>query len=250
MTALHILSWLAFLACIPITFAIFFIKNRSSVASWIRTVKHPDRWLLSATLPKDSQAKEIDTMLQKVVSQARNAEWDASCTYKCRNHETGEWIIGLISNTKPINTEIPAPFQFTHLPSSHHIRISGHPRDEHDTVKSLLQQWSEKKNLPYSPVACSLTAQSFQCWEWDITNISESNSPSLLSRVAETIFEMRDILIYPILFTIVSIIMCGTGSPWLFGIGIFMIILMSGACKFVFLHQREDVTQESHLQNY
>jgi len=44
--------------------------------------------------------------------------------------------------------------------------------------------------------------------------------------------------------------MCGTGSPWLFGIGIFTIILMSGACKFVFLHQREDITQESHLQNY
>ena len=75
-------------------------------------------------------------------------------------------------------------------------------------------------------------------------------APSFFNRKAETIYEMRDILIYPILFTMIALIMCGTGSPWLFGIGIFTIILMSGACKFVFLHQREDITQESHLQNY
>ena len=250
MTILHILSWLAFLAIIPATAAILFIKNRSAVATWIRTVQHPDRWLLSATLPKDSSPQQIHATLKEVVSQTRNSEWDASCTYKRRDHSTGEWIIGSISNAKPIDTEVPAALSFSRLPSAHVIRVSGQPRDEGDTVKKQLQHWVEKNDIPHSRVASSLAAQSFQCWEWEITDSSKLASLSFLSRISETIFEMRDILAYPILFTVIPLIMCGTGSPWLFGIGIFTIILMSGACKFVFLHQREDITQESHLQNY
>jgi len=250
MIILHIVSWLALLAVIPLSVAILFIKNRSAIACWIRTVQHSERWLLSATLSKDSTPKQINSMLQQVVVQARNSEWDASCTYKRRDHSTGEWIIGLISNTPPAETETPERFSFTHLPTTQVIRVSGKPSDEDVTIKSELENWAIKKNIPHSQVACSLSAQSFQCWEWEVTASSSTASSPIINRLSEGIFEIRDILLYPILFTVISIIMCGTGSPSLFGIGIFMIILMSGACKFVFMHQREDITQESHLQNY
>ena len=250
MIIIHTLSWLAFFAIVPVTIAIFFIKNRSAVTPWIRTVQHPDRWLLTITPPKDSDHKQINVALQKVVNEARNTEWNASCTYKRRDHDTGEWIIGLISNTQPLEDEVAAPYSFSKIPSTQVIRISGQPRDEGDTVKSILHDWVVRTEIQHSPVASSLTAQSFQCWEWELTDPSMKTAPSFFNRKAETIYEMRDILIYPILFTMIALIMCGTGSPWLFGIGIFTIILMSGACKFVFLHQREDITQESHLQNY
>lgn len=253
MIILHIISWLAFLCAIPVSVAILFIKNRSAVSCWIRIVQHPERWLLSATIPKDSTPKQISSMLQQVVTQARNSEWDASCTYKCRDHSTGEWIIGLISNGPPAEKETPEGFLFTHLPPTQVIRVSGKPSDEDVTIKSELENWATKKDIPHSQVACSLSAQSFQCWEWEVTGPTSSPPSStitFISRLTEGIFEIRDILLYPILFTAISIIMCGTGSPWLFGIGIFMVILMSGACKFVFMHQREDITQESHLQNY
>ena len=249
MIILHIVSWLAFLAAIPFSVAVLFIKNRSAITCWIRTVQHPERWLLTATIPKDSTPKQISSMLQQVVTQARNSEWDASCAYKRRDHSTGEWIIGLISSTPQAETETPDPYSFTHLAATQVIRVSGNSSDEDVTIKSELEIWATKKNIPHSQVACSLSAQSFQCWEWEVTD-STASTPSFINPLSEGIFEIRDILLYPILFTVISIIMCGTGSPLLFGIGIFMVVLMSGACKFVFMHQREDITQESHLQNY
>lgn len=250
MIILHTLSWLAFLAIIPLTAAIIFIKNRSSVHTWIRVVSHPDRWLLSTVLPKESTSDDILAKLKDVVCEARNSGWDASCTYKRRDPKTGEWTIGLISNNPPLETETPEPFAFSKLPACHMIRASGQPRDEGDNIKSLLAEWAAEKGLTHSAVTCSLSAQSFQCWEWAIDDFMDQHTPRWIQRVAEAVFEIRDILIYPILFTVMALIMCGTGSPLFIGIGIFTIILMSGACKFVFLHQREDITQESHLQNY
>ena len=83
-----------------------------------------------------------------------------------------------------------------------------------------LREWSTDHALTPSRTACSLSAQSFQCWEWDLPAEQAARRTSPLHRLAEAFFEMR------------------------------IIILFSGACKFVFLHQREDATQESHLQNY
>ena len=61
---------------------------------------------------------------------------------------------------------------------------------------------------------------------------------------------MRDIVLYPIILTLFSMALIGTGSGGLFAVGLLILIFLSGACKFVFVHQREDESQESHLQNY
>ena len=42
----------------------------------------------------------------------------------------------------------------------------------------------------------------------------------------------------------------GTRFVGLFAAGLLILIFLSGAYKFVFMHQLEDESQESHLQNY
>ena len=50
--------------------------------------------------------------------------------------------------------------------------------------------------------------------------------------------------------TIAAIGMIGTQQFMLFPLGIGLIILLSGAGKFVLLHQMKDESEEYHLQNY
>lgn len=41
-----------------------------------------------------------------------------------------------------------------------------------------------------------------------------------------------------------------SGQPFLFTLGIGLIIFLSGACKFVFMHQMTNEADDIHLQNY
>lgn len=231
---------------LPVILMMFWIKNRSSVQCWVRLHHQPDRWLLTAPVPNDGEQKGESLKLQTIVEQARNCEWDASCAYRGYDPVSGELIIGLISHKKPLNPD--SNLNFTLLPSATVLRASGQPKDEGVTVRSKMEQWCKANSVTTTAKASSLSAQSFQCWEWPIEG--STSSPSFLRNLSEKIFELRDIAFYPLIVTPMTIAMLGTGSNWLFGIGIFSIILLSGAHKFVFLHQREDATQERHLQNY
>ena len=246
LTILHIISWIALLAMLPIILMMFWIKNRSAVMCWVRPHQQPDRWLLSTRIPAGSSEEDERKKLQDIVEIARNCEWDASCAYRGRDHKMGQKIIGLISNSEPKNADTHTTF--THIPGRSVLRASGQPRDEGVSVKAKVTAWCKANSVTTSTEVYSLTAQSFQCWEWPIEN--QQQPSSIISKMAEKVFELRDIAFYPIIVTPLTIAMLGTGSSWLFGIGIFSIILLSGAHKFVFLHQREDATQEPHLQNY
>ena len=246
LSILHVISWIIFLGLIPLTLAALWIKNRSSVQCWIRLHQQQERWLLARCIPTDADEKAQNSTLQNIVEQARNYEWEASCVYRKRNKKTGEWTIGLISHKDPKTSD--GTSEFTEIPPSKVLRASGTPRDEGVTILDKAKAWSEPKGIALPTNLYSLTAQSFQCWEWQLTD--ETHSANWLSRLAERIFEMRDIAFYPLIITPLTMAMLGTGNSWLFGIGIFAIILLSGSHKFVFLHQREDATQERHLQNY
>ena len=245
-TAVHIISWIIFLGLIPLTIAALWIKNRSSVQCWVRLHRQPERWLLTTRISGDSDEKAQHVALQNIVVQSRNCEWDAACAYRRRDRKSGEWIIGLISNNEPGITD--GDINFTQLPSTTVLRASGMPRDEGVTVLEKAKSWSDAKAIDLKPEVYSLTAQSFQCWEWPLA--TEVDPPGWIARMIEKVFELRDIAFYPLIVTPLTIAMLGTGNSWLFGIGIFTVILLSGAHKFVFLHQREDATQERHLQNY
>lgn len=235
---------------IPLIGWIIWIKARSAVTCWVRLHSHPNRWLLATRLPKNSTAKALHSALRKVVEQARSVNWDAAHTLKRRDPESGEWIIGIISTTVPLDTETSASISFTEIPSTTVIRLSGESLHDDITQQSALQNWSKQQGITPARTVSALSAQSFQCWEWDLLGEPPVARTSPLPRLAEKIFEMRNIVLVPLILTFLSLSMVGTGSRWLFASGIFLTILLSGACKFVFLHQREDATQESHLQNY
>ena len=254
MTTIHWLSWLGLVASVPPVVWILWIKCRSSVHTWIRPVEHPQRWLLSTTAPESATRKDVEQALRKVVTESKNSGWNASRAFKRRDPDTGTWTVGLVSNTKPLETEVPPPYSFTTLDPCRVLRLSCPPNEDNAHIKSDLSAWADKHNTSYQAAAVSLSAQSFQCWEWytDPTpdKSPDAAPPSLFARASEKIFEMRDIALYPSVITIIALLLCGTGNYWLFGIGVFTIILMSGAHKFVFMYQREDITQEEHLQNY
>lgn len=251
MIILHLLSWLTLiLVIIPLSAAILFIKNRSAIRTWIRTVQHPERWLLHTRLPASATQADIQKALRLVVTESKNAEWNASCAYKRRDPKNGDWMIGLVSNKKPQNNDTTANYSFSQLPATTVIRASCPANERNEHIHKDLNDWSEKHGIKVTPRALSLSSQSYQCWEWEAEKPNELPPPSIYGKFAERIFEMKDIALYPTLITAVAICLCGTGSFILVAIGVFTIILMSGAHKFVFMHQREDITQEEHLQNY
>jgi hypothetical protein len=238
------------LLLIPVTGWILWIKGRSAIDCWIRPHTHPERWFLSARAPRDATPQAIDKLLRSVVEQARTLDWDAAQTLKRRDPVSGEWIIGLVSTTTPLNQDPPDPYSFTKLAPSTVIRLSGEPKDDDVSTRSRLHHWTTQHGHTLRKNASSLSAQSFQCWEWHPEDESGLGPTTPVQRLAEWIFEMRIIVLVPLVMTLLSLAMLGTGNTWLLAAGMFAFIFLSGACKFVFLHQREDATQESHLQNY
>jgi len=57
-------------------------------------------------------------------------------------------------------------------------------------------------------------------------------------------------LVIPLLATWIALTLIGTAQPFLLVLGILLICFLSGACKFVFIHQMTDEADEIHLQNY
>ena len=95
---------------------------------------------------------------------------------------------------------------------------------------------------------CRLSGQSFSLYEWEMIGSPDEALP--FEPWSERLFQVREIVIYPIMLTLFSIALIGTQNGGLFAAGLLILIFLSGACKFVFVHQREDESQESHLQNY
>ena len=95
---------------------------------------------------------------------------------------------------------------------------------------------------------CRLSGQSFSLYEWEMIGSPAEALP--IEPWSERLFQVREIVIYPIMLTLFSIALIGTQNGGLFAAGLLLLIFLSGACKFVFVHQREDESQESHLQNY
>ena len=155
---------------------------------------------------KDSPQEEIDKTLLHIVSEARNIEWNASCAYKQINPNSKELTLGLIADNQPLNSEIAESFTLTHLPACNVLRLSGSPRHEGATLESELDLWLKDNPLQIAHALTILSAQSFKCREWIITNDPYPSAPNLqinrLDRLSEKVYEIRDIVLYPSLMTI------------------------------------------------
>jgi hypothetical protein len=135
------------------------------------------------------------------------------------------------------------------LPAAPVLRLSGRSNVDGGTPSAFAKGYLEEQKLKADLAhPFRISGQSFSQYEWEILGAKESNYP--VEPIAERMFRMRDIVLYPIILTLFSIALIGTGSSGLFAAGLLILIFLSGACKFVFVHQREDESQESHLQNY
>ena len=94
-----------------------------------------------------------------------------------------------------------------------------------------------------------VSGQSFSLYQWDVRK-GETSSGSLLTRWAEGTYQLRNNLVIPLLATWIAIALIGTAQPLMLVLGILLICFLSGACKFVFIHQMTDEADEIHLQNY
>lgn len=98
-----------------------------------------------------------------------------------------------------------------------------------------------------------ISGQSFRLYQWNLLADdanAEVSAPSAWANTLEWLAQIRDNLSLPILLTIISIGLLGMRDPLLFAVGIGFIVLLSGACKFVLIHQNRDEADEVHLQNY
>lgn len=86
--------------------------------------------------------------------------------------------------------------------------------------------------------------------QWDIEPSAKVSSPSGLSRLAESTYQLRNNLVIPLLATWIALALIGTAQPVMLVFGILLICFLFGACKFVFVHQMPNEADEIHLQNY
>ncbi len=164
------------------------------------------------------------------------------------DREKGTRFIGLMLSKAPDESPKP-PYELRHFPSASVLRLSGRSNVYGVTPSAAATKFLEEQGIEADFAhPCRLSGQSFSFYEWEITNSQERSYP--VEALTERVFQIRDIVLYPLVLTLFSIALIGTGSGGLFAAGLLILIFLSGACKFVFVHQREDESQESHLQNY
>jgi hypothetical protein len=133
------------------------------------------------------------------------------------------------------------------------LRVSGSSKSHELTPTESLQKHPYARKYPVDMTRpMRLSGQSFYLYQWPILEEESQQlpEPNPLQKIMEATYQLRDILVFPIVLTILGLGLIGPRELILFPIGIVLIILISGAGKFVLLHQMKDESEEYHLQNY
>ena len=150
---------------------------------------------------------------------------------------------------KDLEGEPPEGFIVRNLPARRVLRLSGSNRMDERKQAEVLRQFLRKHDLAIdSRHPAQLSGQSFSLYQWDLKD--GSLPPSRWSRFEEWTYQLKDNMVLALLGSVMALGLLGTQQIFLFAIGVFLITYLSGACKFMFLHQREDEAEEIHLQNY
>jgi hypothetical protein len=163
-------------------------------------------------------------------------------------------FLGLVFNVLP-DEELPDGYELCHLPKRKVIRLSRTNRiDENskmEAVKAFAKGNGFKLELELELEYWGrLSGQFFSLYQWDIECSTKVAPPSDLSRLAKSTYQLRNNLVIPLLATWIALALIGTAQPVMLVFGILLICFLSGACKFVFVHQMTDEADEIHLQNY
>ena len=244
-----IVSWILLLLGLGMIAWFFTIRGRGSLRYWIRTFEVEEQWVIGNTFEVDAWGahEQFFTDANAVV---RSLDRRTNKVWRQWDRSSGKLFLGLVFNVLP-DEELPDGYELCHLPKRKVIRLSGTNRiDENskmEAVKAFAKDNGFKLELEYWG---RLSGQSFNLYQWDIECSTKVAPPSGLSQLAESTYQLRNNLVIPLLATWIALALIGTAQPVMLVFGILLICLLSGACKFVFVHQMTDEADEIHLQNY
>ncbi|MFC7338167.1 hypothetical protein ACFQY0_13315 [Haloferula chungangensis] len=243
-----ILSYLSLLLLLALSAWIVWIRGRGALGFWIRPLTRKESWAVGVELGGDDPVENDSASLAEVVALVRTLDRESGHVVRQWDREKGTRFIGLMLSQAP--EESPRdPYELRHFPSTPVLRLSGRSNVDGVTPSTAAKGYLDEHGLEADLARpFRISGQSFSQYEWEILGQKEVAYP--VEPVSERMFQMRDIVLYPLILTLYSIALIGTGSGGLFAAGLLILIFLSGACKFVFVHQREDESQESHLQNY
>ncbi len=244
---LIVISWLLFLAGLALAAWYLWIRGRGALRFWIRVVDQPERWILGRALPLDASQKDRQALLTDVNAAVRSLDQRATTVLREWDRETGKLFMGLL--LKGPLEEVPAGLEQRHWEAKKVLRLSGMNRLDERGHIDLLEEYLKGKGMKINRArAMQLSGQSFSLYQWDV--IEGALEASSLVKLEEGTFQLRDNLVLPIVGSVITAGLLGTGQPLLFAVGVLLVVFLSGACKFVFIHQRADEADEIHLQNY
>ncbi|MBK1833318.1 hypothetical protein [Roseibacillus ishigakijimensis] len=240
--------WLVLLVGIASVAWVLGIKARGSFYHWVRPFRTEPCQVVGRTFPAGTPDEEMSSFLVDANAFVRSKEQRSTVVLREWDHAAKTIFVGLVLQ-KVTDLGEHEGYEVRALPSSSVLRASGSARTSDITPTESLQRFLEKCGQTVDMTRpMRLSGQSFHLYQWPLNEELPPASP--LQKMMEKTFQLRDILIFPILLTIVALGLIGTQQLILFPIGIGLIILLSGAGKFVFLHQMKDESEEYHLQNY
>ncbi|MGJ8696653.1 MAG: hypothetical protein ACSHYF_10070 [Verrucomicrobiaceae bacterium] len=245
-----ILSWLTLAIAVALCTWFFTIRGRGSLRYWIRTYHSEPLWVVGQTIPSSDAAAHTPQILTDTNAVIRSLDRRTNKVYRKWDHQNGTLFLGLVLNKLP-DCEVPHDYQLVEIKPHSVVRLSGSNRLDEEKHLDALRRFADRNSLSLdlaNPV--QLSGQSFALFQWDITSDSDIPAPSPLAQAIERTYQLRNNLVIPLLATLLALALIGTGQFLLFAAGIGLITFLSGACKFIFMHQMTDEADEIHLQNY
>ncbi len=244
------LASLALFLGLGLSALLLFAKLRGVLHYWIRPFHGRGFWALGRTIPKSADPAEIQAVLAEASGTARSQELHTSKVIREWNDERDELFLGVVLPEKPDSTDWQN-FELRHFPARDLLRISGLNRADESTPLSAARKHARENKLrPDFARPMLLSGQSFRLYQWNLPESAENIPRNKWRDLLEWLAQVRDNLSLPILLAIITIGLLGMRDPLLFAIGIGLIVFLSGACKFVLIHQNRDEADEIPLQNY
>lgn len=241
-------SWVVLCFGVLLSVWYFWIRSRGALRYWIRSYRQERKWLLGKNLPIDAPASVKQQLLTDVNAEVRSHEQRATTVVRQWDREKNTFFMG-VALKQPLEGEISYGFECREWEPIHVVRLSGENRLDEKEPGEELDRYLLKHGLKVKrEQPMRLSGQSFSLYQWEI---QEEEVPlSQLSRFEEWTFQLRDNLVLPLVGLVVTLGLLGTRQALLFAAGVCFITFLSGACKFIFMHQRADEADEVHLQNY
>lgn len=243
------LSWAILVAGILALVVYLFYHSRGGFLYWVRAADQSAMMVLGRQLT----FAEAETQLVQTLSDAnaalRTLELRSSMTAKVWDEASKTVFAGVVVPTGSIDSA-PDGFVIRELHAGRVVRLSGtNQSDETTPIEAVNAALTGGTRISRSDVCIELRGQSFRSYQWAIP-ADALPEPTRWARIGEWIAQRRDNLWLTVLGTIITLGLLGTRNGAFFAVGVGLIVFLSGACKFVFIHQRTDEADEMHLQNY